>query len=91
MFALVQCRNGELECQQDGIPFFDVYKTHVPSVQHSCVSLTDIDYYANRNGTRNIRLSDNGCTDIQEEESELQNSLLVNSVFVIKRMDKGKR
>ena len=33
--------------------------------------LTDIDYYANRNGTRNIRLSDNGCTDIQEEESEL--------------------
>ena len=65
------CRNDELECQQDGHPFFDVYKTHVPSIQHSCVSLTDIDYYAKKNGTRNIRLSDNGCTDIQEEESEL--------------------
>ena len=65
------CRANEIECFQDGLPFFDTYKSHVPSTEKYCFAIGDIDFYAKKNGTRSIRLSDNGCRDIQGEEDDL--------------------
>ena len=60
------CRKHEIECVQDGIPFFDSYSKHVPSVQHTCFSFSSRDFYTRKNGTRNVRISDDGCDDYDD-------------------------
>ena len=63
----LSARKKEIDCEQDGQPFFQYYKAHIPSVQHSCFAFSDIDFIAKKNGTRSIRLSDNGCAELEEE------------------------
>ena len=62
------CREHEIECVQDGIPFFDSYSKHVPSVQHTCFSFSSKDFYTRKNGTRNVRISDDGCDDYDDTD-----------------------
>ena len=50
---------------------------HIPSIEKKCFKVNEIDFYSSKDGTRNIRLSDAGCTDLntsndfEEEISEL--------------------
>ena len=65
----VSCSNNEMECFQDGMPFFDVYKQHVPSTQHVCFSFSSSDFYTKVKGTRNVRISDDGCDGYDDSDS----------------------
>ena len=71
------CRNDELDCKQEETSFFNSYKKHIPSIEKKCFQVNEIDFYSSKGGTRNIRLSDAGCTDLntsndfEEEISEL--------------------
>ena len=71
------CRNDELDCKQEGTSFFNSYKKHIPSIEKKCFQVNEIDFYSSKRGTRNIRLSDAGCTDLntsndfEEEIGEL--------------------
>lgn len=65
----VSCSNNEMECFQDGMPFFDVYKQHVPSTQHVRFSFSSSDFYTKVKGTRNVRISDDGCDGYDDSDS----------------------
>ena len=52
------------------MPFFNMYKQHVPSMQHACFSFSSNDFYSNAKGTRNVRISDDGCDDYDDTDSD---------------------
>ena len=54
----------EIDCRQDGQPIFNAYKKHIPSSEDKCFNVNGVDFYSTKDGTRNIRLSNAGCSDI---------------------------
>lgn len=59
---------GEIDCYQDGKSFFTSYKQHIPSSDSKCFAVNKVDFFATKGGTRNVRLSNAGCTDVDTKD-----------------------
>ena len=70
LFCKFMCSDDEIECVQNGEPFFSRYKGHMHKTKQHCFAINDVDFLDKPEGTQNIRLSDSGCTDT-DNDSEL--------------------
>ena len=70
LFYELLCSDDEIECVQNGDPFFSRYKARIHKTKQHCFAISDVDFLDKPEGTQNIRLSDSGCIDAGDD-SEL--------------------